>query len=149
LEPASFLPRVVFLRHSIVLASNPFSNLFLLSPSVHSHSISRILSHLFLTLPCTPILPYYAPLSTPSPLTLHPSLPSPLSTPHPHSPLPTPRSPSLHAPLPPGPNREIKKAVESYWAGKSSVEDLQKVAKEVRKGRWESIKAKGVDYVPS
>jgi len=48
-----------------------------------------------------------------------------------------------------GPNREIKKAVESYWAGKSSVEALQAVAKEVRKGRWESIKAKGVDFIPS
>ncbi len=52
-------------------------------------------------------------------------------------------------PASPGPNREIKKAVESYWAAKSSVEDLQTVAKDVRKGRWESIKAKGVDFVPS
>ncbi|KAG8960597.1 methionine-synthesizing 5- methyltetrahydropteroyltriglutamate--homocysteine methyltransferase [Tulasnella sp. 419] len=48
-----------------------------------------------------------------------------------------------------GPKREVKFAVESYWAGKSSEEDLQKVAAEIRKGSWTSIKSKGVDYIPS
>ncbi|GHJ89336.1 hypothetical protein NliqN6_5738 [Naganishia liquefaciens] len=48
-----------------------------------------------------------------------------------------------------GPNREIKKAVESYWAFKTSAEDLQTVAKEVKQKRWESIKGKGVDSIPA
>lgn len=48
----------------------------------------------------------------------------------------------------PGPNREVKKAVEAYWAGKSSAEELQKVAADVRKQSLESIKAQGVDYIP-
>lgn len=47
-----------------------------------------------------------------------------------------------------GPKREIKFAVESYWAGKSSAEDLQKVAAEIRKQSWTSVKAKGVDFIP-
>ncbi|KAI5451308.1 methionine-synthesizing 5- methyltetrahydropteroyltriglutamate--homocysteine methyltransferase [Naganishia albida] len=48
-----------------------------------------------------------------------------------------------------GPNREIKKAVESYWAFKTSAEDLQAVAKDVKQKRWESIKGKGVDSIPA
>jgi 5-methyltetrahydropteroyltriglutamate--homocysteine methyltransferase len=48
-----------------------------------------------------------------------------------------------------GPKREIKFAVESYWANKSSAEDLQKVAAEIRKQSWTNVKSKGVDYVPS
>ena len=48
-----------------------------------------------------------------------------------------------------GPNREIKKAVESYWAFKTSAEDLQAVAKDTKQKRWESIKAKGVDSIPA
>ncbi|KAG8918662.1 methionine-synthesizing 5- methyltetrahydropteroyltriglutamate--homocysteine methyltransferase, partial [Tulasnella sp. 417] len=47
-----------------------------------------------------------------------------------------------------GPKREIKFAVESYWANKSSAEDLQKVAAEIRKQSWTNVKSKGVDYVP-
>lgn len=48
-----------------------------------------------------------------------------------------------------GPNREVKKAVESYWGKKSSAEDLLAAAKEVRKQRWQSIAEKGVDSIPS
>ncbi|KAF7776016.1 hypothetical protein Agabi119p4_4409 [Agaricus bisporus var. burnettii] len=48
-----------------------------------------------------------------------------------------------------GANREIKKAVEAYWAGKTSAEDLQKVAAEVRKTSWTSVKNHRVDFVPS
>ncbi|KAG9045229.1 methionine-synthesizing 5- methyltetrahydropteroyltriglutamate--homocysteine methyltransferase [Tulasnella sp. UAMH 9824] len=47
-----------------------------------------------------------------------------------------------------GPKREIKFAVESYWGGKSSAEDLQKVAAEIRKQSWTNVKDKGVDYIP-
>lgn len=48
-----------------------------------------------------------------------------------------------------GPKREIKKAVESYWQDKTSAEELQKVAKEIRRQNWETIKSAGVDYIPS
>jgi 5-methyltetrahydropteroyltriglutamate--homocysteine methyltransferase len=48
----------------------------------------------------------------------------------------------------PGANREIKKAVEAYWAGKLSADDLAKAASEVKKTSWTSVHSKGVDYVP-
>lgn len=54
----------------------------------------------------------------------------------------------LAVPVNLGPKREIKFAVESYWGGKSSAEDLQKVAEEIRKQSWTNVKAKGVDYIP-
>jgi 5-methyltetrahydropteroyltriglutamate--homocysteine methyltransferase len=44
---------------------------------------------------------------------------------------------------------EVKKALEAYWADKISVEDLQKVAKETRLANWQTIKAAGVDVIPS
>jgi 5-methyltetrahydropteroyltriglutamate--homocysteine methyltransferase len=47
-----------------------------------------------------------------------------------------------------GANREIKKAVEAYWAGKTSADDLQKVAAGVRKASWTSVKGHRVDFVP-
>ncbi|KAF9569315.1 cobalamin-independent methionine synthase [Agrocybe pediades] len=48
-----------------------------------------------------------------------------------------------------GANREVKKAVEAYWAGKISADDLTKAAAEVKKASWTNVKAKGVDFVPS
>ncbi|GBE79681.1 cobalamin-independent methionine synthase [Sparassis latifolia] len=48
-----------------------------------------------------------------------------------------------------GANREVKKAVESYWAGKISAEALTKVAADVKKTTWTSLKARGVDLIPS
>ncbi|NXD32228.1 METE methyltransferase, partial [Spelaeornis formosus] len=48
-----------------------------------------------------------------------------------------------------GTGRSVKKAIESYWAGKSTAEELQQVAKNVRKERWESMKNAGVDIIPS
>jgi 5-methyltetrahydropteroyltriglutamate--homocysteine methyltransferase len=47
-----------------------------------------------------------------------------------------------------GPNREVKKAVEAYWAGKLSVEELEKAASDVRKETLQSLKAQGVDFIP-
>jgi 5-methyltetrahydropteroyltriglutamate--homocysteine methyltransferase len=47
-----------------------------------------------------------------------------------------------------GANREIKKAVEAYWAGKISSDELTKAASEVKKASWTSVKGKGVTYVP-
>lgn len=49
---------------------------------------------------------------------------------------------------PPGNNREVKKAVEAYWAGKITEEELYKAAAEVKKVNWEAIKAHGVDLIP-
>ncbi|KZT62080.1 5-methyltetrahydropteroyltriglutamate-homocysteine S-methyltransferase [Calocera cornea HHB12733] len=48
-----------------------------------------------------------------------------------------------------GANREIKKAVEAYWGGKLPEAELLKTAAEIRKSNWTTIKAQGVDLVPS
>ncbi|PRT52503.1 5-methyltetrahydropteroyltriglutamate--homocysteine methyltransferase [Wickerhamiella sorbophila] len=48
-----------------------------------------------------------------------------------------------------GAKRELKKATESYWAGKSSVEDLLKVGKELRAHNWKLQKDAGVDLIAS
>ncbi|KAF9008958.1 cobalamin-independent synthase [Cyathus striatus] len=48
-----------------------------------------------------------------------------------------------------GANREVKKAVEAYWAGKISADDLTKAAADVKKDNWSNIKSRGVDFVPS
>lgn len=48
-----------------------------------------------------------------------------------------------------GGNREVKKAVEAYWASKISADELTKVAADVKKASWASIKSHGVDYIPS
>jgi 5-methyltetrahydropteroyltriglutamate--homocysteine methyltransferase len=48
-----------------------------------------------------------------------------------------------------GGNREVKKAVEAYWAGKLSADELMKACADVKKHSWTSMKATGVDYVPS
>jgi Cobalamin-independent synthase, N-terminal domain len=47
-----------------------------------------------------------------------------------------------------GGNREVKKAVESYWAGKITADQLTQVAADVKKSNWTSLKASGVTYVP-
>ena len=47
-----------------------------------------------------------------------------------------------------GANREIKKAVEAYWAGKLSADELTKAAAEVKKTSWTDVKSRGVDFVP-
>ena len=45
--------------------------------------------------------------------------------------------------------RELKKAVESYWKGTSSKEDLLKTAAEIRKNNWQLQKSAGIYYIPS
>ena len=47
-----------------------------------------------------------------------------------------------------GPRRELKRAVESYWAGRIGVEKLQKVAAELRRDTWAQL-AESLDSVPS
>ena len=48
-----------------------------------------------------------------------------------------------------GANRELKKAVESFWAGKSSEQDLLKAGKELRARHWKLQKDAGLDHIPS
>ena len=46
-------------------------------------------------------------------------------------------------------NRELKKAVESYWKKTSSLADLQKAAAEIRAKNWQTQKAAGIASIPS
>lgn len=48
-----------------------------------------------------------------------------------------------------GANRELKKAVESYWKGNSSQEDLLAAGKELRAKHWKLQADAGIDYPPS
>ncbi|KAF8845846.1 cobalamin-independent methionine synthase [Paxillus ammoniavirescens] len=48
-----------------------------------------------------------------------------------------------------GANREVKKAVEAYWSGKLSAEDLGKAAADVRKTSWTNLKERNVDLISS
>lgn len=48
-----------------------------------------------------------------------------------------------------GPQRELKFALESFWDGKSSTEDLQKVAADLRSSTLKQMADAGIKYVPS
>ncbi|KAF6159944.1 hypothetical protein GIB67_033028, partial [Kingdonia uniflora] len=48
-----------------------------------------------------------------------------------------------------GPKRELKFALESFWDGKSSAEDLQKVAKDLRISIWKQMADAGTKFIPS
>jgi 5-methyltetrahydropteroyltriglutamate--homocysteine methyltransferase len=48
-----------------------------------------------------------------------------------------------------GLKRELKKAIESYWKGNTSEDDLQEIAKELRQKHWETQKKAGIGYIPS
>jgi 5-methyltetrahydropteroyltriglutamate--homocysteine methyltransferase len=48
-----------------------------------------------------------------------------------------------------GANRELKKAIESYWKKTSSLLDLQKAAAEIRAKNWQTQKAAGIAFIPS
>lgn len=50
--------------------------------------------------------------------------------------------------IPQGANREIKKAVEAYWAGKITSNNLTEVSADVKKKSWSTVKDKGVTYIP-
>ncbi|MGN5236257.1 5-methyltetrahydropteroyltriglutamate--homocysteine S-methyltransferase [Rhodococcus sp. SJ-3] len=47
-----------------------------------------------------------------------------------------------------GPNRELKKAVESYWAGKIDRDALDKVAADLRVDTWAAQRDAGLDSIP-
>lgn len=48
-----------------------------------------------------------------------------------------------------GSNRELKKACESYWAGKISEETLLETGATIRKANWELQSKAGIDLIPS
>lgn len=48
-----------------------------------------------------------------------------------------------------GAKRELKKALESFWAGKSSEVDLVKSARTIRQPNWLFQKSLGIDLIPS
>ncbi|MES2745430.1 MAG: 5-methyltetrahydropteroyltriglutamate--homocysteine S-methyltransferase [Bdellovibrionota bacterium] len=48
-----------------------------------------------------------------------------------------------------GKHRELKKALESFWAGKTSEAELRATAKDLRSQAWTLQKEKGVDLIPS
>ena len=48
-----------------------------------------------------------------------------------------------------GANRELKKAVESYWKKTSSLIELQKTASEIKAKNWQAQKSAGITFIPS
>lgn len=47
-----------------------------------------------------------------------------------------------------GPRRELKRATESYWAGRIGQDELKKVAANLRRDTWAQLAAAGLDSVP-
>ncbi|PZR37623.1 MAG: 5-methyltetrahydropteroyltriglutamate--homocysteine S-methyltransferase [Azospira oryzae] len=48
-----------------------------------------------------------------------------------------------------GSHRELKKASESYWSGKSTFKNLLQVGKNIRHENWQLQKQAGIDLIPS
>jgi 5-methyltetrahydropteroyltriglutamate--homocysteine methyltransferase len=48
-----------------------------------------------------------------------------------------------------GSNRELKKACESYWSGKTTIQNLVQVGRDIRKHNWVLQKEEGIDLIPS
>ncbi|CAH2055177.1 unnamed protein product [Thlaspi arvense] len=48
-----------------------------------------------------------------------------------------------------GPKRELKFALESFWDGKSTAEDLQKVSADLRSDIWKQMSSAGIKFIPS
>ncbi|WP_020672766.1 5-methyltetrahydropteroyltriglutamate--homocysteine S-methyltransferase [Amycolatopsis nigrescens] len=48
-----------------------------------------------------------------------------------------------------GPDRELKRAVESYWAGRIDQAELHRVGRELRVDTWRELAAAGLDTIPS
>ncbi|OBH08276.1 MULTISPECIES: 5-methyltetrahydropteroyltriglutamate--homocysteine S-methyltransferase [unclassified Mycobacterium] len=47
-----------------------------------------------------------------------------------------------------GPKRELKRATEGYWAGRTSRADLESVAASLRRDMWSHLASAGLDSVP-
>jgi 5-methyltetrahydropteroyltriglutamate--homocysteine methyltransferase len=48
-----------------------------------------------------------------------------------------------------GPNRELKLALESFWAGRAGEEELRETASALRAANWGRAAAAGIDVIPS
>ena len=48
-----------------------------------------------------------------------------------------------------GSNRELKRALEGYWRGNRSRQDLLSTAKELRERHWKLQQAQGIEHIPS
>jgi 5-methyltetrahydropteroyltriglutamate--homocysteine methyltransferase len=48
-----------------------------------------------------------------------------------------------------GANRELKRALEDYWAGRSRATDLATAARTIRRTNWELQARLGIDHIPS
>ncbi|MDA2812692.1 5-methyltetrahydropteroyltriglutamate--homocysteine S-methyltransferase [Nocardiopsis sp. RSe5-2] len=48
-----------------------------------------------------------------------------------------------------GPDRELKRACEAYWAGRCGPADLDAVGARLRRAAWEAYAAAGIDEMPS
>jgi 5-methyltetrahydropteroyltriglutamate--homocysteine methyltransferase len=48
-----------------------------------------------------------------------------------------------------GPQRKLKRALESFWNDKSSEEDLLEAGRALRAGRWAVQHARGIVHIPS
>src|SRR5436190_19096931 len=48
-----------------------------------------------------------------------------------------------------GKKRELKRALEGYWSGKLSAEELLGVAAEIRRQNWQAQRDAGIDLIPS
>lgn len=47
-----------------------------------------------------------------------------------------------------GSHRELKKACEQYWSGKTTVHELHQAAKNIRQTNWQLQKKRGIDLLP-
>ncbi|MDY0170973.1 MAG: 5-methyltetrahydropteroyltriglutamate--homocysteine S-methyltransferase, partial [Thermoguttaceae bacterium] len=48
-----------------------------------------------------------------------------------------------------GPRRELKRALEQFWAGKCSTDELLAVGKQLRQQAWQWQAEAGIGHVPS
>ncbi len=48
-----------------------------------------------------------------------------------------------------GPDRELKKAVEAFWAGKSNSDELLATARQLRQDNWRLQQELGLTHIPS
>jgi len=48
-----------------------------------------------------------------------------------------------------GPKRELKRAIEAYWAGRSSADELHDIAATLRADAWKQLADNGIDEVPT
>ena len=48
-----------------------------------------------------------------------------------------------------GEQRELKKSLESYWSGKNTFNEVQKVASDLKKRHWSYQKDAGIEYISS